>query len=193
MYSELTNLLPTDRRRAMRREYFVHLATVGVWLLVILVIVQGVLLLPSYLYESETAATRTAQLKDLSAHLATSQQQQVQSSLTALKTESTSLLTLNTIPTASTALRAVLAVPRPGISLTGFTFTPSGTGTTGTARAMQLTGTAATRENLSSYDNALAALPFVTNANLPISDYAMDNNIPFQITLTGSLMPAATP
>ena len=189
MYSELTNLIPMDRRKAMRREYFIRLATVVVWMLIVLVLVQGVLLIPSYVYESETAATRTVQLQKISANLATTEQKEAQARLSALQNESTHLLSLQTSATASAALRAILAVPRPGISLTAFTFGSAGN-TPGTgAHTMQLTGIASTREALSNYNSALAALPFVTNSNLPISDFAMDSKIPFSITLTGTLTP----
>jgi Tfp pilus assembly protein PilN len=54
---------------------------------------------------------------------------------------------------------------------------------------MEISGIADTREDLRSYESALSALPFVTNADLPISDYAKASAIPFTITLTGSLAP----
>ena len=175
----------------MRREYFIRLATVAVWLLIILVLVQGVLLIPSYIFQNETVIARTTQLQKLSANVSTAQEQQVQTGLKALQAESSYLLNLQGTPTASTALRAVLAVPRQGISITGFTFGPPSTVTPATSalRTMQITGMAATRENLRTYDAALSALPFVSNADLPISDYAKDNDIPFTITLTGTLKP----
>ena len=191
MFDELTNLLPVSNRNAFRREYFMRLATVGVFLLAFIVIAQGVFLLPSYLYEHEVVGERTSELKRLSTNLATTQEQQVQIQIKALQAESTYLLNLQNTPTASTALRAVLAVPHSGISLTGFTFSnvdPSNVTPTAT-KTMQISGIASTREDLSNYDSALSALPFVTNANLPISDYAKDTAIPFTITLTGSLAP----
>ena len=189
MYSELTNLVPTDRRRAIRREYFVRLVTVALWLLVVIVIIQGIFLLPSYIYESQTVNSRTLSLRSLTASSATSQQQQLQASLNSLQSESTYLLALGKSPAASTALRAVLAVPRPGITLSGFTFTSPTVAASNSNRSMQLTGVAATREDLSAYNTALSALPFVSNSNLPISDFAMDSKIPFNITLTGTLTP----
>jgi hypothetical protein len=185
MASELTNLIPQSNSNAFKNQYLVRLATVAIWLLVVVVIVQGVLLLPSYLYERQTADVDSAELARLSANLATTQEQQVQARLTALQVESAYLLGLNTAPTASATLQAVLAVPRPGIALDGFTFTPPMKGMPGN---MQITGIADTREDLRSFDSALGALPFVSSANLPISDYAKDTAIPFTITLTGSFI-----
>jgi Tfp pilus assembly protein PilN len=187
MHSELTNLLPSHNRKAFRQEYFIRLATVAVLCLVCVVIAQAAFLLPSYLYERELVVERTADLQRLSASLATAQEQEAQSQRTSLKAKADFLTNLPKTPTASTVLRAVLAVPRPGVTLTGITF-----GTVGAAaggRTMQLSGVADTREHLRSYDTSMGALPFVSSADLPISDYAKDSTIPFTITLTGSLMP----
>jgi hypothetical protein len=186
MYNELTNLLPRSKAKMLRRDYFIRLTTVGVFLLVVLVIIHGILLIPSYLYAHQEVATESTALDRVSKSLATTQAQQVQSQLSTLQSEATYLTRLSSTPEASVTLRAILAVPHQGISLTGFSFTPASGGTPGT---MTVSGIAATREELSSYDQALGALPFVSNANLPISDYAQESKIPFTITLTGSLQP----
>jgi hypothetical protein len=189
MSSELTNLLPSEKTKAFRREYFVRLLTTVVIVLMVLLIAQMVFLLPSYLYEREIVSARSAELQALSANSATAQEQQARTQLAALKTGATLLLMLGKVPTASTALRAVLAVPRPGITLSGFAYGQTGATTASSTRTLQLSGTASTRETLRAYDSALGALPFVSNADLPISDYAKDSQIPFTITLTGSLAP----
>ena len=187
MHSELTNLLPGHNRKAFRQEYFVRLATVATLSLVGVVIAQAVFLLPSYLYERELISERTAELQRLSASAATAQEQEAQSERTTLQAKANFLTGLPKTPTASTVLRAVLAVQRTGITLTGITFGTAGASAGG--RTMQLNGIADTREHLRSYDTSLGALPFVSSADLPISDYAKDSAIPFTITLTGSLMP----
>ncbi|MDR3547206.1 MAG: hypothetical protein P4M11_02820 [Candidatus Pacebacteria bacterium] len=186
MFTELTNLLPKQSILAARRHYFLRLATVGVLLLVVLVVIQAVLLMPSYLYARAQVISETAQLNHLTQSLATAQEQAAQAQLAALQTEATYLSRLSKISTASGVIRAILAVPHQGITLNGFTFTAPTSSAPGT---MQVSGIASTRETLRSYDQALGALPFVTSANLPISDYAKDSNISFTITLTGSLNP----
>ncbi len=187
MHSELTNLLPVHNRKAFRQEYFLRLATIAVLCLVGVVIAQAVFLLPSYLYERELITSRSSDLQRLSSSLATTQEQEAQSELSSLKAKADFLMGLPKAPTASTVLRAVLNVPRPGITLTNVTF-GNGDASAG-GRTMQLSGVADTREHLRSYDTTLGTLPFVSSADLPISDYAKDSIIPFNITLTGSLMP----
>jgi hypothetical protein len=190
MSTELTNLIPRSKTKRFRREYFTHLATVAFFMLTLLVGAQCLLLLPSYIYERQAVDSETTQLSTLSANLSTAQEKEVQTRLASLQAKGAFLGGFSTVPTASTALRAVLAVTRTGITLNGFTFTPPKAGALG---VMQLSGTAATRETLRSYDAALSALPFVKTADLPISSYAKASAIPFTITLTMSSVSTPTP
>lgn len=184
--TELTNLLPPDRLATQRQGYFLRLATVAVFALAGVALVSGIMLVPSYLYLEHQIQVRERSIAAADANLALSHGKETNARLSALSDTATYLARLATTTTATGALRGVLAVPRPGITLTGLTFTPpthSGDG------QMVLTGSAATREALRTYDDALTQLPFVANADLPISAYAKDADIPFTITLTGTLMP----
>jgi Tfp pilus assembly protein PilN len=186
MFPELTHLLPNSRIRAFRRGYFLRVGALFCMILTTLVIVHGLMLLPSYLFAHAEVKRENAQLAGLNASLQTSEEKEVRTRLTQLSSNVTYLNTLSTTTAASAALRAVLAVPRTGITLSGFTFAPP---TATQAGHMGITGMAATRDTLRAYALALGALPFVTNADLPISAYAKEDTIPFTITLTGSLRP----
>jgi hypothetical protein len=186
MSTELTNLIPPQQSQAFRRAYFLRLTTVAVMMLACIVFIQCILLIPTYLAEHLRVKANSIELAKVSAQNATAQEQQVAKTVTDLKTESDYLLSVGTLPAASTALRAVLAVSHPGITLSSFSFTP---GNAGTQTTMSITGISDTREDLRNYDATLSALPYVSNADLPISVYAKDNAIPFTITLTGSLTP----
>ena len=187
MYPELTNLVPPTVRKGFRTEYFIRLATVTLLFLVGLMIVQGVFLLPSYLYERILISTRTQELQKLTTLVGGGIEQQAQAQIDALSAESAYLLSMKKAGTASKAIQAVLAVPHPQIQISGIIFQQA-TPTVPT-RTLQLTGVAGTRDALRSYDTALSALPHVSNADLPISSYAKEIDIPFTITLTGSLQP----
>ncbi len=168
-----------------RRDYFLRLSTVAVLLLVVLAVIHALLLIPAYLYAREEVKAESVQLDHLTKSLATTEEQAAQTQLATLQSEATYLSRLPKVPTASAAIRAVLAVPHAGITLSGINFTAPTTKSG--PSSMQLSGMASSRDTLRSYDQALSALPFVTNADLPISDYASASNIPFTITLTGSL------
>jgi hypothetical protein len=185
-FPELTNLLPEERIRGLRREYYVRLATVAVSILAAVVVASAALLAPSYLYVRQEIASREAQMKELDARLGNSEGKEVSKRLTTLSANANYLARLASTSSATAALRGVLAVPRPGIVLGALSYVPASHGTDG---KMLLTGVASTRETLRAYNQSLAALPYVANAELPISAYAKESNIPFSITLTGTLMP----
>lgn len=186
LYSELTNLVPTSKLRGLRREYFVRLTSVALALATFVVVIHGILLMPAYLYAHTQAAREQAELDRLAASATTAQERAIKEQIGAVQSDITYLGRLGTLPTASGAIRDVLAVPHPGIKLSGFTFTaPSAT-----AQAqMTVTGTASTRDALRAYVTSLSQLKYVSKADLPISAYAKDSAIPFTVTLTGSLLP----
>ena len=186
MATELTNLVPAANTKSFRRLYFVRLGTIVVFMFAVVVGIQVVLLVPSYIYERESLNTASARLAQVSAAAASGQGAQVQSQLKALQGEAAYLQALDTTPTASAAITAILQVPRPGITLGSFTFTPPNNGALG---SLQIAGVASTRETLRSYDAALSSLSFIKSADLPISDYAKESNISFTIALTGNFTP----
>lgn len=192
MSHELTNLLPPERQRRLAREYYLHLATVSVWSLVVIVAFGIAFLAPSFLYVEDEMRARQARIDSMNQNLAGTSGQSANTELASLSASAQYLTRLASTTTASAALRGVLGVPRNGIVLTGITYSlPVATTGHAPSGSMTLTGTAATRESLRAYVAALSALPYVSNANLPISAYAKDANIPFSITLTGSLAPSS--
>jgi len=184
---KLTNLLPRQGIRALRREYFVRVVTVALALGVVALIIHGALLMPSYLYARAEVSREQAELDRINASSSSEEEKEISARVGAVKADITYLGRLRTSATASGAIKAVLAVPHPSIALSGFTFTAA-VGTS-TPASMTISGTADTRDSLRQYVGSLGALPYVSNADLPISAYAKDADIPFTITLTGTLTP----
>jgi hypothetical protein len=127
------------------------------------------------------------EIQKLAANLGSGPEQQAQAQIQALGDESSYLLNMQKSVTASKTIQTILAVPHTNILISGIIFQQA-TPTVPT-RTLQLTGVAKTREALRSFDAALSALPYVSSADLPISSYAKDTDIPFTITLTGTLQP----
>jgi hypothetical protein len=150
------------------------------------IIGSGALLMPAYLYLNQQIQSREATVAGLDARLANSEGKAETKRLATLSASATYLARLATSTSATGAMGGVLAVPRTGITLTGISYTPPVHASDG---KMVLTGMASTRETLRTYDQALTDLPFVSNVDLPISSYAKDTDIPFAITLTGTLTP----
>ncbi len=188
MYAELTNLLPEDRVRTLRRGYFMRLVAVAVTLLTAIVAITGTLLVPVYVYLKVDEKEKSDELALITRALASTDEVQLDARLTALSKKATLLASLESTTKASAVIRDVLGVARPGITLSGFTLTPvPGAKTSG--MNLLVSGTASTRDRLRAYQLALLDAPFVQAADLPISAYAKDTNISFIITITLAQMP----
>lgn len=183
------NVLPKERLQNLRSIYFVRLGVVACAFLILSVLFHGALLVPSYLYLRTSIIEKEAQAAALSAQLGGTEEE-IATRAEALKGNATYLARLGNVPSASTNIRAILALNRPDVHITDITFAAP-TGTTGKAAVgkMVVTGVAETREALRAYNVALSGLPFITKADLPISAYAKESNIQFSITLTGPLTP----
>jgi hypothetical protein len=79
-------------------------------------------------------------------------------------------------------IQKVLGIPRPGITLSGFSYTPAVSASALTS--IVISGTSATRDALRSYQLALQNAPFARSVTLPVSAYASDKDLTFSITLT---------
>lgn len=191
MSDELTNLLPDERRRALRRDYFLRLGTVSALLVAGLTIAASMLLLPTYIFLMESSRAKTAHLANAKTTHASEDEASLSKRLTALANDAATLTALANVPPASSIIRSVLAIPRFGIALTGFAYTPAlptlPSQSTSTAQKnkgkLAITGVATTRNALRAYQLALQAAPLVLSADLPVSAYAKDVNSVFTITL----------
>ena len=187
MSSQLTNLLPETRKRAFRRQYFLRLGTAVLVLLALLALLHGIMLLPTYFYARHEVLRGSADLATLKASARDAGEAEVATRTQNLAASAANLARLESVPAASAALRAALDVPRPGIALTGFTFTAPAAANAPARR--QISGMAGSRDALRRYAAALESLPFVASADLPISAYAKERDIDFTITLSGTLQP----
>lgn len=177
------NLLPDARKHILTRFYFMRVGVVSALLLAGVFVIHTTLMLPAYLNVSQKNTDRTLELSTLTARLADSQEQELDSRVEALSERAQYLATLTHGTTASGALRTFVAVPHNGLRISSFSFAE------GSAARLTISGTAVSREALRAYAGALATLPYVSSVDLPISAYAKESDIPFSITVTGTLTP----
>lgn len=185
MLPDRTNLLPSDRARALRTAYFLRLATVACIVLTGVILIHGALLVPSYLYAWQQEKERAALLGILETSLSGSEEREVEARIDTLAADAAYLARLGEFPKASATVAAVIALERPGIRLTGFSFARDAAG----AASLGVSGIATSRESLRHFEEVVAAQPFVTSAVLPISAYARERDIDFTIVLSGPLVP----
>jgi len=180
MENDLLNLLPSERQLALIREQRLRLGVTTLLIVVALTVSAGVLLLPTYIFLERNIAIKTQELDNVEKSLSLVDESSVSAKLTALSTEAALLIELGNLPVASNAIRASLDVARPGITLTNFSYTlPEKT-----PGVLLLSGFATTRDTLRTYQSALQEAAFSLTADLPVSSYAKDTNIPFTITVT---------
>ncbi|MFA6519367.1 MAG: hypothetical protein WCT41_00890 [Candidatus Paceibacterota bacterium] len=181
MDNELTNLLPPERQSALSREYLLRLGVVVAVMITALTFAAALLLVPTYIFLNQSASAKATRLASIESTLSSSEEKTLSEQLATLARDAAALVALGDIPSASGILRTALAVPHPGIALSGLAYTPAEAKVPGT---LAITGIAATRDALRTYQLAVQSAPFAAEANLPVSAYAKDANITFTITVT---------
>lgn len=177
MSVNLLDLLPEDRRRKIRRAYILRVGTVAAVLGIVLVAAAAALLVPTHIYLVSALKAQSVRLVSVESTISAADQTALGKRLATLSADATEIAQLGTTPSASALIREVLAIGRPGIVLTGISYTPS-------QSTLALSGVAATRNDLRAYQLSLAATPRFVNAALPVSSYAKDRDILFAITIT---------
>lgn len=181
MYNNITNLLPLERRNLRSREFTIRIVVIILVLATGLVSTAGILLIPTYMFLETSTSVKEVRLANMNATLSSSDETALLARLSTLSKNTSELTALAGAPSASATIREVLTVSRPGITLSGFLYTPS----VGSSPAtLVVSGSAATRDSLRNYQVTLQETSFISSATLPVSAYASDANISFAITLT---------
>jgi hypothetical protein len=174
------DLLPSDRQRILRRHYLFRLATVVTIIVLILVVSAAALLVPTYMYLLSAGQAREARLATVESTLSSGDGSKLAHRLAALETDAATIATLSATPSASEVIRKTLTVARSGVALTGLSYVPEDGSKPG---ALTVSGVAATRNSLRAYQLALLGAPGFSSADLPVSSYAKDHDIPFAISV----------
>ncbi len=181
MHNELTNLLPSARRNILSRDYFLRFGVVVVVFVMILALAAILLLLPTYVFLSESARAKEAHLAAIDSTLSSVSGTSLPARLATLSRNVAALSALAHTPSVNAIVRSALGISRPGVSLSGFIYTSVNGPHAGT---LAITGSALTRDALRGYQLALSSAPFAQSADLPVSAYAKDSDISFTITVT---------
>ena len=177
----LTDLLPLDRQRSLTRDYFLRLGVVALASASALALAAIVLLLPTYILLSSRQAAEKAHLAVVESTLSSADEAGLSQRLAALSSDAATLSALEKLPSVTSIINAALDIPRPGVMLTGFGYTPATPALPGT---LLISGTSATRDALRAYQLALQNASFAASAEVPVSTYAEDLQIPFTVTVT---------
>lgn len=183
MNNELVNLLPPERKQELTRDYIFRVVVVVAALATVLTLSAAVLLIPTHVLLSGSMNAKKINLASIESTLSSVDEAAIEARLATLSNNTATLIALSNTSSVSTVIREVLAISRPGIALSGFTYSPpvSANKSPGT---LAITGSSATRDALRSYQLALQEAPLILSAVLPVSAYAKDADISFTITIT---------
>lgn len=176
----MINLLPEQQRREVRREYFSRLAIVSLIFASLCFLAGTAALLPSFIL----SRAREAALSDQAAVLthsvelasATGSDKKLQNAKDHL-----ALLSARLGESSPRELLSLLIEQKKnGITLSRFAFARNPSG----AMVVTVAGKASDRETLVAFSETLKKVPAFTSSNLPISNFAQSQSIPFTITVT---------
>lgn len=181
MNRELTNLLPPELQKKLSHEHILRMCVVAVMLAVALTLVSAILLFPTYVFLSKSYAIKESRLAGIESAISSADGTELSARLSALSENIEILAKLGDIKSASEIVRTALAVPHPGVALSGLTYSPAAGKNSG---ILVVSGTAASRDSLRNYQMAMQGAPFSASAVLPVSAYAKDSDIAFTITVS---------
>lgn len=182
MPDDRTDLLPSERRAAAARDYALRLGVVTTLVATSLTFVALVLLFPAHVFLTRKEIAERARLENIESAVPSTGETAVSARLGALAANADALAALGSTRSPSALLRSLLAIPHPGLALSGFAYAAASGGKQ--PETLTVSGQARTREALRVYQLALEGAPFVRSAVLPVSAYAKDTDIPFTIVLS---------
>ena len=176
----MINLLPQSIQSEVRYEYRLRVVALVAYLYSAAVLLGGAMLIPSYV-----AATMA--LSDLPQPIAGASGVEDPEAVIARVNHSAELLaSFGSAPMPTQTLAAIVNALPGGVSLSLYAF--DGTLMGG---AISIRGVAQTRNDLAAFDRSMRALPGLVNVQLPISNLAKVEEIPF--TLNATIASSTTP
>lgn len=175
-----TNLLPPSRLQALSRDYVLRLGVIGLLLMTVLVFVAGLLLVPMYVFLTVNLGAKEASLARVDSAKMSSGESAIADRLTELSKNMGLIAAHKTTPPAIGSIGAVLSIAHPSVTISGIGYER---GASTKQIKMTVSGTAATRDALRNYLRTLQTASFIRSADLPVSAYAKNMDIPFVITI----------
>lgn len=179
----MINLLPPERKNQLEREYTFRIGTIYIFFFIFALVISAVALLPTYFFAHEKESTVQAQVSALQTTTQSNEITQIKTDLLSVKERMQSLIVNGEQMPFYQVVDTLASHVTPSIMITNISYT-RGDGKTPTS--LSLGGTAATREALTSFSQALKDDGLFENVILPVSSLAKDKDIEFHIDITGT-------
>lgn len=176
------NLLPHENKMAIRREYRQRLAVVALSAIFIAIIIFLILLIPSYVV-SKVIYSGVSKEKDVAEQsLASRESTDLKSRLSLTKENLEVLVPREDGLTIAQLIDKVISLKNSGIKLTKLDYLIQ----VDNSRKLALEGISLDRDSLLEFKNKLTESKVFSNIILPVSNFTDEQNIQFQITLSGN-------
>lgn len=179
------NLLPEQEKKEILTEYRIRRLIIASIFLLVLGFIAVISLLPSYLLSSAKVVEGKDSVAAIERSSIVAEEPALQSSLQVANVK-LSALTPASANSLASVLDAIGAARSEHIRLNGILFTRGAPGAGVATDTIQLSGVAKDRDSLSAFEDALKANPLFTSVDLPVSNFAKDQNEDFSLSLTGS-------
>jgi Tfp pilus assembly protein PilN len=171
------NLLPEHHKKAARMEYLLRMATVALYLCSAAVILGAVILIPAYV--STSLRIEEGERAKAALAAARSDAENPAAVIATIKRNVTILSALVQPVFVESIIERALTERPLGVTVAAVTF-QNGINGEGT---LSIKGTARTRSSLVAFVRALEGVPYFSKVELPISNLAKNENIPFTMSI----------
>ncbi len=183
----MTNLIPPEARTRIVAEYWLRVATILLFLVAVAALAVIAFLLPSYVLVTAQVQSFAAEVEIAKASVAHSDG--TARMLVIAGDQARLLVQAEQTKRFSDIISAVSSKTVEGIEVTEYGFSRAGDA----LAPVRIGGTAATRQALAAFRDALLDHAEVTEVNLPISNFAKDRGIQFSLTITIASTVPTTP
>ncbi len=174
----MINLIPPTAQRDVKREYWIRVITVWLCMLGVASAIAIVLYIPTYVLIQSQLVSYTQEFEQINTESQAFKEARTQ--LTQSNTIARALGVKNRIPSFTTIMKDLYAVPVEGIELYGFEFATAESALS----QIRISGNAVTRADLTAFTQQLDADTRFSDVDLPLSQLAEDRDIAFTVTLT---------
>ncbi|XKT75334.1 MAG: hypothetical protein ACJKSS_00905 [Patescibacteria group bacterium UBA2103] len=174
----MINLLPAQHKKAFKQTYLLRLLSVIFFGISALIIIHGVLIIPSYVLLQARVLNQEAEKEFISRTLQASGSDEVEARLNALNEKIALLETLPNTPSLVDAVEEVLEVSRIGIAITQISFDPKDK-----EEHISVRGIAEDRDALRSFAQRLEERENIAGVDFPIGDLSREKDLTFTISI----------
>lgn len=170
----MINILPERGRSKARQIYLMRFGTAVLWAASAALIIMAAFLSSGYLNSRAQEAAARQEAADMQSR--TQEGRELEAPIMEARDELEAYGPLLAQAQVGASIASVLAARNPDVALSLISYDRA-------ARIVRVSGIAATRDSLLSFERAAQALPQAAEVILPVSDLARSTNAPFSLTI----------